>query len=251
MRECIEFSESQNMNQIGATIQGESVQAKDISIDGLLLGYAYEQRKALLDTFVPQVGGRFIFNDEWEIAVVPRITPKIERKRHNPKFMLVMHAPYPYWRRRRETVVSLAGLTRAFRFPWNISVPYRFSTRTESFFANAYNGGNVPASFDVRFVAVTALSNPMITRVGTNEFLRIEKDLEAGETIDISTDSGLTVMSTVQGISTNAFGYLDLDSSLFKLEVGDNMLRYDADDNREGLECFVIMRDTISVCICV
>ena len=41
---------------------------------------------------------------------------------------------------------------------------------------------------------------------------------------------------TKQGITENAFGWLDLDSAFLQLYPGDNLLRYDADDGLDSLE---------------
>lgn len=243
----INIAESQGINQVGSTIQGESVQPKNIVVNGEILGQTKDLRQKMLEIISPATPGRLIFNGEWELEVSPTVTPIIQRNLINAKFQFTLRAPYPYWRRAAASNVMLSGFTPLFRFPWNISNTTRFSKRMESVFANIENRGNVPAKFVVRFTAKTQLTAPQIIKVATREFIRIDKELEAGEVITVDmTGGGVTITSNIMGIETDAFGYLDIDSSLFLLDVGDNIIRDSADENAEGLSTMIIMRDTIS-----
>ena len=61
--------------------------------------------------------------------------------------------------------------------------------------------------------------------------------MTAGEKIIISTGyNNKKIVSELDGITTNIMNYLDLNSTFLQLEVGDNLFRYDADDNLSQLE---------------
>ena len=55
--------------------------------------------------------------------------------------------------------------------------------------------------------------------------------------LTVSTGYGeKSVKPTRGGVTTDAFRYLDVDSSYLQLAVGDNLFRYSADTNTENLE---------------
>ena len=73
--------------------------------------------------------------------------------------------------------------------------------------------------------------------------------LEAGDVLEISTHEGkkdvhLTRAST--GVTENAFEYLADESSFWKLDPGDNIVRYGASDNHEGLEVTITAGITLA-----
>ena len=241
----IDMATSQGVTQIGTTVQGESVQDKTLVFEGALMGRATGMRKHMLDTIVPIVGGTLIFDNRLEMRVRPQITPDIERYADNPRFQFTVRASYPYWRAIEQTVVDVAGMEPRFKFPINYGDTYfenplthMFGERTQSYFRNVINTGNVAAPFRVLFFANTALSTPDITLVNDElPFLRINKNMVAGERIiiDMLGDS-IKVTNDVFGMISNAFPYFDIDSTPFKLEPGDNLIRYDAVSNRDGLD---------------
>ena len=56
----------------------------------------------------------------------------------------------------------------------------------------------------------------------------------------VSTSSGNKyIKGVVKGEESNYFKYLDFDSTWLQLHTGDNILKYDADNNVEGLEVLI------------
>ena len=120
-----------------------------------------------------------------------------------------------------------------FQFPWNITQPYKFGELLNSYFTSVYNAGQVPAFFDLEISASGTAENPTFEEINTGDVLKINKTLEPGERITISIkNDGLTAVSNVDG---DIEGLIDMDSTLFSLHVGDNVIRYDADSGRENL----------------
>ena len=61
--------------------------------------------------------------------------------------------------------------------------------------------------------------------------------MSAGEIITINTAFGeKRVESCLNGITTNAFNYIDFNSTFLQLDIGDNLFRYNADLNIDNLE---------------
>ena len=87
------------------------------------------------------------------------------------------------------------------------------------------------------FKALATLTNPSILNVNTQEFIKINKTMVAGEVLTVTTHFGAKkVESVLNGVTTNAFNYIDFGSTFLQLDVGDNLMRYDADTNLDNLE---------------
>lgn len=234
----INLSLSQGMNQIGSTVQGQAVQSKDIPVTGTIVGETTAARRQLLRAIKPLVGAKLIYNDEWEIRVYPTQTPVIEKHLTNAKFQFIVKAPFPYWNRIAGQNVFLTQMDGMFSFPWNLAESFMFGQRKGEEYVNVHNPGDIDTPFRVVFTANEELSNPAIRNLLAGTYLQVLKNMEAGETIIVDISSmGLTVTSTnARGIQTDAFGYLDIESNFYWLNPGDNIVRFDADENRNGLD---------------
>ena len=251
----VDLAETQGVAQIGTSIQGKSVQGKNIVINGEIIGMSRFLREQLLDTITPLESGMLIFNNRLELGVEPVITPYVENYPSNAKFQFTVRAAYPYWRSIEQISTDVAGLEAMFKFPINYGdtgheehpKQHIFGKRISNFFVNVENKGNVPAPFKVMFIAKTQLSNPSITKVSTLEFIKIKKDMISGERIEIDMMGDLPKLTSYKiGSEEDVFRYFDIDSTLFELDVGDNLIRYDADSNRNGLDVRITRADTWS-----
>lgn len=238
---------SQSISQVGKTLQGQSVQPRIITCRGTALGDSRMKRQQLINTILPAVSARLIFDDVWYIDVVPKMTPNISRHNENATFDFVLEAAYPYWRKEDDDVSSLSKTNPLFRFPWNLTKPWKFGERIESVLTNVINNGNVPTEFTVIFIANTSVTNPSVTKTSTMEYIRINRNMVPGETVTVRNSANkVEVLSTIGNTTVDIFNDLDFNSTLFLLDVGDNVLRYDADYNRNGLDIRII-RPFVSV----
>ena len=241
----IETYKSQGNNQVGAVLLGQSVQPRTINIQGTIFGKSLLGRRKLLETIAPEIPAKLIFNDMWQIDVYPIMTPDIARSLENTAFAFALEATFPYWQSVEETMTLLSGIQAMFKFPWNLTLPWKFGINKETFFTNVYNEGNVATNFDLVFYANTEVDNPKVTKVDTLEFIAFNHHMVAGETVILSMSSNsLLATSIIDGVETDIFSDLDYDNTYFLLEIGDNVLRHDADYNREGLDCKIYHRTT-------
>lgn len=244
----VTFQTSTGLRNIGAKLEAQVVDPKRISITGTLLGNAEEKRRKMVQTIVPQTKATITFDGKYKLDVYPQKTPEIERFKENPQFNFTLFAPFPYWRSAEGKAIDLLGLTKSFRFPWNISKPFRFSTLTEVMYTNVFNGGTVPSKWRAEFHARTDVSRPSIINMVTGEFVKLNMELLAGEAAVIdTTGQELSVKHyTALGEETDAFEHLDIDSTPFDLVVGDNLLKTDAEENRAGLSVRIVYNDYVS-----
>jgi len=242
----ISLSRAQGINQVGATIQSKNVQPRAVIISGIIVGEDQMTRKEnLLGIIRPDLSGR-LYADDYYIEVYPTATPSIEPKPQFARFEFSVLAPYPYWCKDINVQTEMSTIDSRFRLSsgldengaaipaWNISGSYQFGNVNKVEFTNIPNNGEVSIPFTVVFTAKGSVTNPKILNAYTNEYLKVNKEMSAGEIITVQiTHSRTYVVSSVDG---DIRGCLSLASKLYRLAVGDNVLKPTADSGSENLE---------------
>lgn len=230
----VRLSQAQGINQVGSTVESKTVQARPVTISGILVGDDQISRKSELISVVrPDLSGK-LYADDYYLNVHVTETPTIEPKEKFAHFQFSITAPYPYWQKDDQVSQALSGVQAYFKFPWNMSKPYRFGQWMETQFMNVRNGGQLPVPFTATFYAKNNVSNPKIIHANTGEVLIVNKTMVAGERVIVEITHDRTyVTSSVDG---SIRGALDLDSTLFRLGVGDNVLKPEADAGLNQLE---------------
>lgn len=230
----ISFAQAQGINQIGATVQSQNIQPRSVNVSGILVGeFQNDNKERLLSIIRPDMSGRF-YADDYYLNVYPTATPTIGAANRFSPFQFSLLAPYPFWQQDRSAKIVLSGLNYRFRLPANFSRPYKFADAMETQFINVVNMGQLPAPFTVTFSARGDCENPIITNAVTGEFLKIEKEMVSGERITVQITHGKTYITS--SIDGDIRGALTLDSNLTRLQVGDNILKPDADSGANALE---------------
>lgn len=106
------------------------------------------------------------------------------------------------------------------------------------------NIGDTEAPITVEFVANSTVKNPSIFNIYTREFIKINRTMKNGERIVVTTQAGnKRVVSIIDGIEENIFEQLDHGSTFMQLEVGENVIRYNADELLEQLEVYITYKN--------
>lgn len=229
----VKISQAQGIDQAGGTVQSAVVQPRPVTVSGRIVGADGEARKdELMSVVRPDIPGK-LYADDYFLDVYPTATPTVEPGKF-AHFQFSVTAAYPYWQKSQKESTNLFGVEKLFKFPWNISRTYQFGRLMERQFLNIANKGQLPVPFTATFTATNTVENPKITNVQTGAFLLLNKTLEPGETVVVENTHGKTyVVSSVDG---DIRGALDLDSSLFRLAVGDNVLKPEADSGLAQLD---------------
>lgn len=229
----VKMNTSTGARSIGDKLESQQVEGKIMTIRGVLMGDAAAKRKKMLHIIAPLMKGTLIFNDKYTLDVYPKETPTVERYSDHPAFSFILYAPYPYWRTKDGSTVMLLGLQKHFRFPWNISdpSPFRFSTFTKTAYTNVYNAGDAPTQWKATILAKTALRNPVVENITTGDYVKVFCTLDIGEQLCIDTrgDEITVTLIDADGVETDGFMHLDINSTAFVLGVGDNLIRTGAD----------------------
>ncbi len=241
----VDFSENQSAGQIGASVAGQSVQARHVSIEGVLFEPVEVNRQKLIDVFVPGVLSKFSKVDgdiSYFLEVFPVSTPEISPGQALQNFQVQLKAPYPYWKSASRVSTQVVGIEKRFEFPFDTSEQWHVSVYTEMMYKEVLNSGNVPVDFDVVFTARAILQNPEIYHMNTRERIAFLYTMQLGDMIRVYTSEGQRRVEMVRadGAAENGFKYLTLDSNMFmKLQPGVNLLRADAAQNRQALNVMV------------
>lgn len=233
-------------NQDGTTEISSNLEARDISIEGSINSIRKDEilrhRQTLLRVLNPKLKGRlkyqlgnFVREVDCTVELAP-IFPNIESK--FKKFLIQLYCPNPFFRDVSETKNDIAIWQPSFEFALEIPEEgIEMGYREPSLIVNVLNKGNVKSGIKIKFKALATVENPSLFNVNTREFIKINKTMEAGEVITVTThDRNHKVLTTKNGVTSNAFNDIDLDSTFLQLDPGDNLFRYDADEGLDNLE---------------
>lgn len=242
----VDFDTTRSNREIGETLQHQSVSPKTLTIRGTLLGECAAAKKQMIHVLAPLAKGRLIYDDAYEMEVYVKASPDIERYSANARFTFSLYAPFPYWRDKSKESQVLVGYTPEFMFPWNISDPnpFYFSKTAQVGYVTVTNEGEAPADWTVTFTALSTVKNPYAQDIDTGEMVRVLKTLSAGESVTISTEGEelAVTLTAADGTETDGFQYLDIESIPFRLALGENHIKTDADEGGEGLRASISFR---------
>lgn len=235
-------------NQDGGVFISGSLDMRNIVIEGRIIGNsieeAYDLRKFLLDVFNPKHKGRLIFKD-LSIPCIVEEAPVFKADSHRtPAFFISLLCTSPYFETVEEIKRLLAGWHPNFEFELEIPIDegIEMGYREESLIIAVENMGSVPCGATFEFIAQGIVEDPFLIDVVTGKFIKLNRVMQPGEIVVVSTHfANKKVLSSLEG-GTNAFSSLDEDSTFLELDVGTNLLRYDARRNLNNLEVNVYFR---------
>lgn len=236
----VSLGEAKGIDQIGSSVQSRNINSRPIVVSGRLCNIAQaEHKEQLLIVVRPDLKGR-LYADDFYLDVYPTATPTIGAAPQFANFQFSLLAPYPYWQHAETKEASLLVMEKKFKFPWNISRQYRYGEKVRETFVELTNGGQVEVPYTVAFEATDSVSNPRIIQVSNNAYLKLNKALVASErvVVEISHDR----VSAVSSVDGECNGAIDLGSTFFRLKVGGNTIKPDADSGADNLNVSISFR---------
>jgi len=234
-----------SMGQDGDTYLGNRIESREIEIVGSIRernkDRMREYRRKLTHIMNPQYSAKLIYEyGDFKRYIDCEVdnAPVFSRKAIFQDFTIQLLCLNPFWREENEIREDIATWVGGLSFPVQIpSTGWEIGYRQPSLIVNVYNGGDVKAGIRIDFRAIGEVTNPSLLNVDTQEFIKLNLTMEAGDILTVSTGYGeKSVILKRGGQTIDAFRYLDVDSSYLQLEVGDNLFRYSADNNLENLE---------------
>ena len=204
----------------------------------------YQHRRKLAQVFNPKLGPgllRYEYDGGVkEIEAVAELAPEFPTGRDNraPGFqraILSLVCPSPFWMDNytvsEEIVTWIGGMT----FPWVL--PSRFAMKGPKII-NIINRGDVETPVRIEFRGPA--TNPRVANRATGEYIQINRELLPGDVLIITTDFGA---KRVDINGQNVFNWIDIDSSFWQLQVGDNVIEYSSDDPVESAAVTISYRN--------
>lgn len=234
-------------NQIGVYYSSSTLETRDISIEGYVIGPSYyniEENKDVLNRLINPLeeiqlvrgGYKLFFHPDTSIQYYPTVENNNE---YMCKFLIQGTAAYPLFSTINDEVYPITMTIPQFKFP--LIIPQNkgiiMGVRQRSLIAEINNIGDVETGIKFILTATGTAVNPSITEILTQKHIYIDKTLTAGEVIEISTEDGNKyVHGTVDLVTSNYFKYRRLNSDWIKMRRGNNVFQYDCDEGRENLD---------------
>ena len=143
-------------------------------------------------------------------------------------------AANPYWKSPIIQEEPMAAFVELFEFPsdyWELGEDgdIYFEMGTEGHTRTFVNNGDGAVPIKIRIKGPTL--NPTLTNLTTGELIKINRELSADDVLEISTeDADKYILLNGE----NVFNWIDLSSTFWKLEVGENEIQYTADAGLES-----------------
>lgn len=242
------------VNQIGVYVTGTSLETRSVTIQGWVIAENESLmtiRKTTLNRFFNPQQAVDLFYKDYVLRFLPNTSIRYsatvaENNEVICKFKVEGYCPDPLFSEQVENKVVAASTQPMFHFPLIISKTPNppggivFGLRQPSLIVTVTNNGAVDVGMKIVFRASGTLTNPSLIEVNTQKFFKVNKTMVAGEEITIDTIIGeKKIEGYLNGITSNYFKYRDLDSEWLQLKVGDNLFRYDADQNVGNLEVYI------------
>lgn len=212
---------------IGGYVKKKNINPREIyfTADCMDWSSSEEQRQRLIKFFNPLNSGTVKVN---YCGIERYINYEVESFKDNRtnlyeqlNFTVYIICPDPYFyeaERLEELTTWIGGLN----FPLNL--PFNLKQRGEDK-KNIFNDGHVDTPVEVVFKGPAI--NPKIVNQTTGKFIQVNRELTSEDTLYITTQyRNKKVEIERNGVRTNAFNYIDLDSTFFNLSVGDNLIEY-------------------------
>lgn len=231
----------------GVSIDNVNIKEKILPITGAIIAKSKEdldkKRAYLSSLFNPKFESTLIYTNN---AFTRKICGIVQDLSFQPsigfmqKFLVQILCPSPFWEdlypKKEEVALWQGDFEFELEVPEDVGV--EMGHRVSNLICNVCNSGDVPCGMKIQFRALATTSNPSLFNVNTREFIKINQTLETGDVLEISTEFSNKRIELIKsnGIRTNVFNWIDLDSEFLQLDVGDNIFRYDAETGLDNLE---------------
>lgn len=233
------------IDQIGETLVNTTLDTRAVTISGWVANEDENIVKALkakLNKFVePRQPLELWFND-YKLIFSPSTSIRYATDNNNNeiicKFLISGIALNPLFETAERTV-KVSSTEGGFYFPWVIPTVEKFAmgVRQPSLIAEITNDGAIETGYKIEFIANAGIVvNPQIFDIGTQQFIKINKTLQSGESIVVDTRRGTRgVKGYIYGNEYNYFQYRDFNSSWLELSLDKTFLRWSAESGEEFL----------------
>ena len=207
----------------------------ELKIHGKDAAETESNRRKFASVFNPKLGlGILKYVRDGEVRIIKVVAESVpsfpdgttNRQTTFQKALLYLKAPNPYWR--STSITEEPAFEPLFEFPFE----GEFEMGMQRDQRIIFNDGDAPAPLQIEFFGPAL--NPKIINNTTGEFIRIKQELHEGERMMIDTTDSSVFFINVDGEARNVFPWIDLNTTFFKLGIGENDIEYTADSDIQG-----------------
>jgi hypothetical protein len=220
--------------QDGVSYLGNTLAARPLSIEIMILAGSIEEmvhhRRTISKVFNPKLDEGVLTYElggvKRQIKAVPEFAPIFPDANDFEDVMqpglIQLYCPNPLWLDEHITSQEIVTWIGGMSFPLSLGTAFSTAGATQK---NLINSGDVETSVTLEITGTA--TNPKVTNKTTGEYIKVNRTLTADDTLIITTAFG---NKRVEQNGVNVFNYIDIDSTFFDLEVGDNIIELTTDD---------------------
>lgn len=235
------------INQIGVYVTGTTLESRDVSIVGWVVGDTYDElktRKRFLNQFVSPLQQLSLIYENYAISGIPdtTIVYGTTEETNNEvmcKFMITLFCPDPMFYTAKPIKINQANYNPKFHFP--LVIPKNkgiiMGLKSQSTIITVNNPGMISTGMKVSFYAQGSVKNPSLTNIATQEKIQFAYTMQPEETLEVTTYTNRkSVIKYTKDSIVNGFNLIDFETNSFiQLVLGDNPLRPNADEGLSNL----------------
>ena len=236
------INSSHNAGADGAVYNSSYIKEREITIT-LNINYPAEQNRVdLYKYFKTKFPVRLYYKTSLRDVYIDGYVTNIDVSYFDQKqiVQIAVKCTLPHLIGINKTEKEFANVVALFEFPFTIEAAgIPFSELLPYSETNIVNYGDIDAGTIIRIHATGSVLNPTIYNVKTNEFLKINIEMEAGDEIFINTTRGEKEITLLRsGVESGIVGLLEEGSTWFQLSPGDNVFTLSTSDH-DLSNCFV------------
>lgn len=237
-----------SMGQHGDTYISQRYEARDITIVGNINSrdkdHVLELRRKAEKILNAELDAKLIYTYKDFVRVIDCKVDGIPQFKSGKVFMqysIPITCCNPFWREETEARKDIAAWVPSWEFDFELPEEgIELGYREPSIIVNVYNEGDIKSGMRIEFRAIGTVVNPVLLNVNTQEYIKVNATMEAGDVITVNTDYGSKGATLDrEGETVDYFRYIDVDSTFIQLDIGDNVFRYDAESGAAALEATI------------
>lgn len=230
-----------NAQYDGGSVTGVKIEPRALHLELL---EDYKNRSSYLSFFNPKHEGTLTVMVDDKSRMIGYRVEKFNVREENlfnpPVLEIDLICPDPYFYDVDNFGKNIAGKLALYAFPFvwlagkDILSDYKVFTDQTLIL----NKGDMETGLIINFTCTSAVINPKIELVNTGEYMRILRNMAAGDTVQFETNTAR------KNIYVNGKKYTNFDpaSTFFRLAEGENILKYGSDSGYESLNVYVYYR---------
>lgn len=235
---------SENANSDGGTFNSSKMTSRNIVIELAMEGDAEASRINLYRYVKVKKNCVVYFKNGRRDVKIAGYVESFECNPFEQKEMaqISIICPNPYFRNVEDEEENFSEEEPLFEFPMDVPEEgvelSRIILNDQTVITN---DGDVATGMVIELRAFGEVVNPSVYNAETYDTMKINKTIDNGDVIIISTVKGQKSVTYIHsGVRTNILNDLDRSSVWLELESGDNVINYTADDGEENLECSIV-----------